>query len=68
MNGPKYGGVKRFIADVLENIARGRDMWESPEWTLPADWTWPYEEIAEGKGRGREGNQEQWPREQWTKR
>jgi hypothetical protein len=33
MNGPKYGGVKRFIADVLENIARGRDMWESPEWT-----------------------------------
>lgn len=43
-------------------------MWESPEWTLPADWTWPYEEIAEGKGRGREGNQEQWPREQWTKR
>ena len=22
MNGPKYGGVKRFIADVLESLNR----------------------------------------------
>lgn len=26
---------ERFIIELRESIARGRDLWESPEWTRP---------------------------------
>jgi hypothetical protein len=31
MAAPGYGGARRFTVDKRENIARGRDIWESPE-------------------------------------
>lgn len=29
------GMVEEFIVDMWESIARGRNIWESPEWPWP---------------------------------
>ena len=46
-------GVEKFIVDKRESIARGRDIWESPEWTQP--WAGLCEERTEGKGERAKG-------------
>lgn len=46
---------ERFIIELRESIARGRNLWESPEWT------WLRAEPCEERGKKREeepGDQE----------